>query len=182
MSDSRSDEHATGPMVVGGGDTAQLDLSQIRREYASSNLRRAHLDDNPIDQFGAWMHDAVESPHPEPTAMTLATIGEDGMPAARVVLLKGFDTRGFRFFTNYQSRKGRELDAHLKASVCFFWPELHRQVRIDGTIERVDRDESADYFQTRPHASQVSAMASPQSRPVQDRAELERRHREIQNQ
>lgn len=180
-----SDEPVTEPVtraldVPGAGDTAPLDLSRVRREYDRGGLSRLELEEDPFAQFGAWMQQALESENVEPTAATLATLGENGMPAARVVLLKGFDERGFRFFTNYSSRKGRELAAHPKASLCFFWPEIQRQARIEGDVVKISRDESAEYFHTRPHASQVSAAASPQSRPVKNRDELENRRRELE--
>ncbi|MEM1181830.1 MAG: pyridoxamine 5'-phosphate oxidase [Acidobacteriota bacterium] len=163
------------------GDTAQIDVSDIRRQYQASTLRRTELNGDPFAQFGEWLDEALKSANPEPTAMSLATCDADGRPSVRMVLLKGFDPRGFRFFTNYGSRKGRELDARPTAALCFFWPELERQVRIEGDVERISRDESGEYFHSRPHRSQLSAWCSPQSQPVADRAELETLQRDAEN-
>lgn len=165
----------------GTGDTAQIDVSDIRRQYKSSTLRSTELNGDPILQFGVWLDEALKSDNPEPTAMSLATCDADGRPSARIVLLKGYDARGFRFFSNYASRKGRELDQRGQAALCFFWPELERQVRIEGDVERIPRPESAEYFHSRPHRSQLSAWCSPQSRPVADRAELEALQRDAEN-
>ncbi|MEM8996277.1 MAG: pyridoxamine 5'-phosphate oxidase [Acidobacteriota bacterium] len=163
------------------GDTAKIDVSDIRRQYQASTLRRTELDGDPMLQFGAWLDEALKTDNREPTAMSLATCDADGRPSVRTVLLKGFDARGFRFFTNYESRKGRELDGRPAAALLFFWPELERQVRIEGDVERISRGESAEYFHSRPHRSQLSAWCSPQSQPVADRNELEALQREAEN-
>jgi pyridoxamine 5'-phosphate oxidase len=126
-----------------------------------------------------WMLTAVEAKLPTPNAMTLATVDDRGRPAARIVLLKGIDARGFTFFTNYDSRKGRDLAAHAYGALVLFWEPQHRQIRIEGAIERVSADESDAYFATRPRGSQLGAVASPQSQPIASRAELEARVAEV---
>jgi pyridoxamine 5'-phosphate oxidase len=128
---------------------------------------------DPYRQFASWFDDAYASKVPEVNAMTLATVGDDGWPSARVVLLKGVDARGFTFYTNLRSRKGRDVGANPRAALLFFWAELERQVRIEGTIERVPDAESDAYFAKRPRLTQIGAWASPQSEPIPDRAWLE---------
>ena len=145
---------------------------------------RATLDESsvaadPLRQFEQWFADAVNAQVPEPNAMTLATVGAAGDPAARIVLLKGADERGFTFFTNYASRKGRELAARPRAALLFFWPELERQIRIEGSVSQVDANESAAYFAGRPRTSQLGAWASPQSEPIAGRSVLEARFAEL---
>ena len=130
---------------------------------------------DPFTQFGRWLDDALGSPSiVEPNAMTLATVGDDGRPSARIVLLRQWDLRGFVFYTNYESRKGRELREHPVASLSFWWGELERQVRIEGTVERVPAVESDAYFSTRPRGHRLSAWSSRQSTRVPDRAALDR--------
>ena len=135
-------------------------------------LRRSDLDPDPIAQFGAWFERAAEEA-PLTEAMTLATVAADGTPDARMVLLKGWDERGFRFFTNRESAKAGQLDSSPVAALILYWRELDRQVRIRGTVELLDDEESDEYFATRPRGSQLGAWASPQSRPLADRAELD---------
>lgn len=135
---------------------------------------------DPITQFARWFTDAVAAGLEEPNAMTLATAARDGAPSARVVLMKEFDARGFVFFTNYESRKARELDENPRAALVFLWPALARQVRAAGRVERVSAAESDAYFHSRPLDAQLSAWASPQSRPLADRAELEARFMQLQ--
>lgn len=137
-------------------------------------LDRADLDPDPIVQFGAWFERAREQV-PLAEAMTLATVDQSGAPDARMVLLKGFDERGFRFFTNEHSVKGAQLEARPQAALIVYWREQDRQVRIRGRVERVGAEESDEYFATRPRDSQIGAWASPQSAPIADRGELERR-------
>lgn len=161
-------------------DTAALDLSEVRNEYLKAGIRKPDLGSDPIVQFGKWMKDALAAGG-EPTAAALATATRAGKPSVRMVLLKGYDARGFRFFTNYESRKGQELAENPHASLCFFWPQLERQIRIEGAVERASRKESQEYFSSRPYGSQVSAASSPQSRVVADREELESRRRELEN-
>jgi pyridoxamine 5'-phosphate oxidase len=151
----------------------------MRREYAREALAEADVDADPVVQFGRWFEQAEEAGLLEPTAMTLATATPDGRPSARMVLLRGFDERGFCFYTNYESRKGAELAANPRAALVFWWGELERQVRIEGPVAPTSRSESEAYFHSRPPGSQLSAAASPQSRVIQDRAMLERRVAEL---
>lgn len=151
-----------------------IDLAGRRQEYMQATLDVTDVDADPLRQFAAWFGQALAAALPEPHAMTLATAGPDGRPSARMVLLKGFDARGFAFYTNHRSRKGRELDARPAAALLFFWPELERQVRIEGDVERVDDAEADAYFASRPRESRLGAWASPQSEAIADRAWLER--------
>jgi pyridoxamine 5'-phosphate oxidase len=155
------------------------ELWGIRDDYVGAPLDPASCDPDPIAMVQRWMRTAVEAKLPSPNAMTLATVDERGRPAARIVLLKDLDARGFTFFTNYDSRKGRELAAHAFAALVLFWEPQHRQIRIEGAIERVSAEESDAYFATRPRGSQVGAVASPQSQPIESRAELESRVAEV---
>jgi pyridoxamine 5'-phosphate oxidase len=154
-------------------------FDDVRREYASAGFELDQLDPDPIEQFRRWYADAAASEPGEPNAMTLATAAPGGPPSARIVLLKGIDAGGFTFHTHYDSRKGRELAANPRAALVFHWPSRHRQVRIEGTAERTSPADSDAYFATRPPLARVSAAASPQSAPVADRAELERRIAEV---
>jgi pyridoxamine 5'-phosphate oxidase len=151
----------------------------MRREYAREGLAEADVDADPVVQFGRWFEQAEQGGLLEPHAMTLATATPDGRPSARMVLLRGFDQRGFCFYTNYQSRKGDELAANPRAALVFWWDKLERQVRIEGRVERTSRAESEAYFSSRPPGSQLSAAASPQSRVIDGRATLERRVTEL---
>ena len=138
-------------------------------------LDEKEIEKNPITQFNKWMQEALDSKTGEPNAMTLATVGKNGFPEARVVLLRGVDKNGFSFFTNYRSAKGREL-ASKKACLNFFWIELSRQVRIVGTVKKVSAKESDDYFNSRPRESQISAWTSHQSEIISGRDELEKKY------
>lgn len=152
------------------------DLSDMRREYTKLGLREEDADPNPVRQFAHWFEQAVATNTGEvfePNAMTLSTVTSTGTPASRVVLLKGFDDAGFVFFTNYESDKGRELEANPWAALCFWWPALERQVRITGKVSKVSRAESEAYFATRPRGSQLGAWVSRQSQVVSGRAALE---------
>jgi len=149
-----------------------LDLAQLRADYTKGGLLEADLAGSPFDQLRTWLDQAVASGLADANAMVLGTVGADQMPAARVVLLKGID-HGLTFFTNYESDKGVQLAAHPKASLTFFWPELQRQVRISGSVDRVSAQESDAYFATRPRESQIGAWASAQSRVLASRADLE---------
>jgi pyridoxamine 5'-phosphate oxidase len=155
-------------------------ISERRQDYTLFNLREDEVDPHPIRQFERWFDDATTSGNPEPNAMTLATATPDGRPSARVVLLRGLDDRGFAFFTNFDSRKGRELDANPFAALVFFWHELERQVRVEGSVERVSDDESDSYFHSRPASSRIGAWASPQSEVINSRELLENRCRELE--
>jgi pyridoxamine 5'-phosphate oxidase len=150
-------------------------LAHLRKDYALKTLDEKDVDRDPLKQFGVWMVEAIHAQIPEPTAMTLSTVDERGRPAGRIVLLKGVDPRGFVFYTNYESRKGRDLAAHPAAALTFLWKELERQVRIEGTVERVTQDESTAYYDSRPLGSRIGAWASPQSEPIESRAWLEER-------
>jgi pyridoxamine 5'-phosphate oxidase len=155
------------------------DLAQVRSEYALKTLDEREVDRDPMKQFGVWMVEAIHAQAPEPTAMTLATADAKGRPSSRIVLLKGVDPRGFVFFTNYESRKGRDLAANPQASLTFLWKELERQVRIEGAVERVTAAESGAYYATRPLGSRIGAWASPQSEVIEGRAWLEKRWEEL---
>ena len=152
-----------------------MDPSGLRETYERASLDEADLDPDPIGQFRSWFELAVSRSLPEPNAMTLASATKAGRPSSRIVLLKGFDARGFVFFTNYDSRKGTELDANPFAALTFFYPTLERQVRVEGAVERVSAEESDLYFLGRPRGSRLGAWASHQSQPVADRATLDAR-------
>ena len=144
-------------------------LADIRSEYSSRALSEEKIDSDPFAQFGVWMDEAIESQANEPTAMTLSTVSGDGRPSSRVVLLKGYDHDGFVFFTNYNSRKGRELAENPYAAINFFWPELERQVNVSGRTSKVSAEESDEYFESRPFTSRVGAWASNQSEKIDSR-------------
>lgn len=155
------------------------DLSALRREYAERGLDGATAGDDPIALFERWMADAVASGMHEPNAMALATATPDGTPSVRIVLLKGFGAGGVRFYTNYESRKADELEANPRAAITMLWNGIARQVRIEGVVARTTAGDSDAYFSSRPTGSRLGAIASPQSRTVQDRAELDRRYRDV---
>lgn len=155
------------------------DLTTIRTEYARAGLDEADLDPSPPRQVEKWLHDAIAAGHPEPTAMTLATVSPSGEPAARVVLLKGVDPRGLVFYTNYESEKGKHLASNPRACANLFWVLLERQIRVTGTVEKVSREESEAYFRSRPRESQLGAWASEQSGVIACRATLEARLAEL---
>ena len=150
-------------------------LADLRQSYERGALDADSLPPTPIDLFRTWFADAEAAGTHEPNAMTLATVGADGAPSARIVLLKGADERGFAFYTNHESRKGRELDATPRAALVFWWPALERQVRVEGRVERVAADEADAYFASRPRGSRLGAWASPQSQPIPDRSVLDER-------
>ncbi len=156
-----------------------MHIANMRKEYLWAGLSETEVDADPIRQFEAWFAQARAANLPEPNAMTLATATPDGQPAARIVLLKAFDASGFTFFTNYDSRKGRELTANPRAALLFFWAELQRQVRVEGPVERVSEAESEAYFRSRPLGSRLGAWASRQSEILTDRDVLETRVREV---
>lgn len=150
-----------------------MQAADMRREYTLRGLDNADLDADPIQQFRRWFTQAQEAGIAEANAMILATASPGGAPAARVVLLKGVDERGFVFYSNYESAKGRDLAANPRAALTFYWPQLERQVRIAGTAERISRAESQDYFDSRPIGSRIGANLSRQSAVIPDRAHLE---------
>lgn len=151
-----------------------FDLSALREEYRQASLNESDVTPDPLIQFGVWFEQARACGIKDANAMALATATSEGAPSVRMVLLKGFDQRGFVFYTNYESRKGRELEQNPRASLCFYWPDLERQIRITGAVARTSREESAVYFDSRPPGSRISAAASPQSAVLADRATLER--------
>lgn len=157
-----------------------MSLADLRKSYTLAGLRRADLAADPMQQFHSWLQQAIGAQLLEPTAMTLATADRTGRPAARVVLLKGLDDRGFVFYTNYESRKARELLENSNASLVFYWAELERQVRVGGTASRISRDESERYFKSRPRGHQLGAWVSTQSEVIAGRAVLEERLKEYE--
>ena len=151
-------------------------LADLRKTYAQRTLSETDVRPDAVAQFRVWLDEALTAQLDEPTAFTIATVGPGGQPSARVVLLKGLPAEAaFLFYTNYDSRKGRELTAHPLAALTFFWPGLERQVRVEGRVEKAPEDVSTEYFQSRPRSSQVGAWASPQSQVIGSRDELERR-------
>ncbi len=151
----------------------KLSIADLRRDYSQHELSEHDVDPDPIKQFARWFHETVAAELPEPNAMSLATVDAEGKPSLRIVLLKDVDERGFTFYTNYQSRKGEQLLHNPHAALTFHWVELERQVRIEGTVERVDAADSDAYFQIRPLKSRLGAIASAQSRPIASREALE---------
>ena len=148
-------------------------IEDIRKEYKLKTLSENDVEPSPIQQFDKWWLEAINSSIDEVNAMTLATATPDGKPSARIVLLKGYDEKGFVFFTNYESHKGKELEINPLAAIVFFWKELERQVRLEGIIEKVSNEESSTYFFSRPKGSQVGAWASPQSQVIESREIIE---------
>jgi pyridoxamine 5'-phosphate oxidase len=152
------------------------EIANLRKDYSSESLLETDVSADPIDQFDKWWKQAVNSQIHEVNAMTLATASVDGMPSARIVLLKGFSSEGFVFFTNYKSYKGMQLEENPKACLVFFWKELERQVRITGLVKKADEKQSDEYFLSRPVASQVGAWSSPQSQVIENRNWLDERY------
>ena len=148
------------------------DIAHLRKSYERAELDESASRADPMEQFGLWFQQALDGQLPEPNAMTLATVGEGGRPSTRVVLIKGFDARGIVWYTNYESRKGRELAANPQAALQFHWVELERVVRIEGRVEKVGAEESDEYFKTRPIDSRIGAWASPQSQVIASRTVL----------
>jgi pyridoxamine 5'-phosphate oxidase len=157
-------------------------LADLRSEYKRASLDCSQVDADPLRQFAAWLDEAIRSAALEPSAMTLATAGADGRPSARVVLLKAVDPGGFVFYTSFDSAKGRDLATNPRAALVFFWAELERQVRIEGDVEQVTDADADAYFARRPRQSRLSALASPQSAIVPDRAWLDARVAELARQ
>ena len=155
-----------------------MDIADIRKEYTFAGLRRADLHPDPIHQFKNWFQAALSAGVLEPNAMTLATVDVTSQPSSRIVLLKDVDERGFTFYTNYESRKGRELAENPKAALTMFWPGLERMVCIRGTTEKVSREESEIYYKSRPIGSRLGAWVSSQSTPIPNREYLENKLRE----
>lgn len=157
-------------------------IADLRKDYTLQSLNEADIDPNPFKQFQVWFDHAVRAELPEPNAMTLATASSNGIPAARIVLLKAVDERGFTFFTNYNSDKGQQLIENPHAALVFLWTELERQVRIVGSVEKTSTEESDGYFYSRPHGSRLGAWASEQSQVIPDRSVLEQRLAELKQQ
>lgn len=151
-----------------------MPIADLRENYEKGALLESDAAASPFDQFHRWFDDAVAAGVPEPNAMTLATVDSQGHPSARIVLLKGFDAEGFVFFTNYRSRKGRELDTQPRGALLFFWPQIERQVRIEGTVQRIAAQESDAYFASRPLGSRIGAWVSEQSSEIGNRDILAR--------
>ena len=151
-----------------------MTIADLRKDYSHAELLESDVLADPMAQFGQWFTEALNAELPEPNAMSLATVGGDGRPSSRIVLIKHIDARGFVWFTNYASRKGRELQQHAHAALLFHWVELERQVRIEGRVEKISAEESDAYFNSRPLKSRIGAIASQQSAVVADRATLER--------
>ena len=170
-----------GYIVVPKRETWFASLADLRENYTRAGLLESDLDRNPIRQFEKWFSEARSVGMKEPHAMTLATVSSDGQPSARIVLLKGIDAGGFVFYTNYESRKAKELAENPRAALLFYWPELERQVRITGKIAKISRTESDAYFQSRPRGSQLGAWASQQSEAIPDREVLERKMGELES-
>lgn len=154
-------------------------IQNLRQDYRAAELSEADIDKNPITQFAKWFKDALEAKLYEPNVMTLATADLTGKPSSRILLLKGFDEEGFVFFTNYNSKKGKDLQENPQAAMQFFWPELERQVRIEGIATKTTAEASTAYFHSRPKGSQIGASASPQSMLIPGREILEERVKEL---
>ena len=157
-------------------------IENLRKDYSSANLLEADVSKDPISQFSKWFTQALDSGLFEPNAMTLATSTHDGKPSARIVLLKGFDENGFIFYSSFLSRKGKEMAKNPVVALVFHWGELERQVRIEGTVERISKEDSEKYFHSRPKDSQIGALASPQSQVIESRDELEKKWQELSEQ
>jgi len=153
-------------------------IENLRLDYIQSELVEEGVNENPFLQFEDWFQEAINAELKEPNAMTLATVSSEGFPSARIVLLKGFDENGFVFYTNYESRKGKELLKNNKAALVFHWAELERQVRIEGLVEKTSQETSEKYFNSRPRGSQLGAISSPQNEVIENRGILEKNNTE----
>jgi|SRR5665213_1854619 len=158
----------------------QEQLENLRNEYKAASLSENDSKADPVKQFETWFNEAIEAKMPEPNAMTLATATTDGRPSARIVLLKGVYENGFVFYTNYLSRKGKEITKNPLGALTFFWAGMERQIRIEGTIEKISKEQSDKYFQSRPKGSQIGALASPQSQEIASRELLEKKWNELE--
>lgn len=157
------------------------EIANLRRDWSLKELDESNVSENPFDQFSIWMQEAVEAKILEPNAMALATANKKGIPSARIVLLKNIDRHGLVFFTNYESKKSKDLMENPNASVVFFWKELERQLRVSGSVEKISKKESEEYFKTRPYESRLSAWASKQSSEIPGRKSLEEKFSEMKN-
>jgi pyridoxamine 5'-phosphate oxidase len=158
----------------------EQDIENLRQDYAAASLNETDVDANPMRQFDKWFNEAINYKVHEPNAMTLATSTTDGRPSARIVLLKGFSDDGFKFYTNYLSRKGKEIAKNPLGALIFHWGDMERQIRVEGTIEKLDKNYSEKYFQSRPKASQLGAVVSPQSQEINGREQLEQKMAELE--
>ncbi len=157
-----------------------MSIADLRKDYKLASLNEAEVDPDPIAQFSVWFQQAMEAGVPEANAMSVATVGADGRPSSRILLIKDFSRQGFTWFTNYASRKGRDLEVHPHAALLFHWVELERQVRIEGRVERLPAAQSDAYFDSRPLKSRLGALASAQSEPIAHRSILEQRFQEAE--
>lgn len=155
-------------------ESTSTSLADLRQDYKLGELNESSVAPDPVEQFRRWFDEASASQIVEPNAMIVSTVSPEGWPSSRTVLLKGYGADGFRFYSNYDSQKGHELATNERIAVLFYWGELERQVRVEGTARRLSRETSREYFRTRPHKSQISALASRQSQPMRDRDELDR--------
>jgi pyridoxamine 5'-phosphate oxidase len=162
-------------------ENSSLNLADLRKDYAKAELNESDVNQDPVIQFKKWFEEATHALVPEPNAMSLATVSSSNKPSNRIVLLKGYDESGFVFFTNYESRKGKELSLNPYASLLFFWPELERQIRIEGITEKISTTESMNYFFSRPVLSQLGAWASAQSAIIESRNILEKKLSELKD-
>ncbi len=158
----------------------KVELQKLREEYSLNSLDENDVLQNPIEQFKLWLEEALKAHVPEPNAMNIATVDSEGKPHSRIVLLKGCEENGFVFFTNYSSDKGREIAENNNVSLCFLWLELERQIRIDGVAKKLSRADSEMYFKSRPHKSQIGALASNQSEVVESRLFLEQKFEKLE--
>ena len=159
-----------------------LNIEDLREDYDAFALDETQVNPNPMQQFEVWFQQALQAEVPEPNAMTLATVNSDGQPCARIVLLKGLEPDALIFYTNYESNKGQQMSQNPKVAVVFLWKKLHRQVRIEGSVELLSAEQSTAYFQGRPKGSQIGAWVSPQSQVIESRAVLEARKQELEDQ
>lgn len=159
--------------------TREMFLSGLRKNYGLAGLEPSDLSPDPLEQFQSWLQAAIDAELLEPTAMILATADENAKPSARTVLLKGLSEAGFSFYSNYQSRKAQDLSANPQAALVFYWPELERQVRVEGNVSKLSREASEAYFKSRPHGSQLGAWVSPQSQTIAGREVLDARAAEL---
>ncbi|WP_194720905.1 pyridoxamine 5'-phosphate oxidase [Noviherbaspirillum malthae] len=159
-----------------------MSIADLRKDYSRASLSEQDVFPNPIDQFSKWFAEALAAEVPEANAMSVSTVDANGRPSSRILLIKDVDQRGFTFFTNYESRKGNELQNNQYAALLFYWIQLERQVRIEGRVERISADESDAYFNSRPLKSRLAAIASAQSRPIENREAMERHYAEVQQQ
>lgn len=157
-----------------------MSIADLRKDYSRASLTEQDVHPDPIQQFSKWFSEAIAAQVPEANAMSVSTVGANGRPSSRILLIKDIDARGFTFFTNYDSRKGNELEQNQYAALLFYWIELERQVRIEGRVERISAAESDTYFQSRPLKSQLGAIASSQSKPINSREAMEQRFAQIE--